>query len=64
VSPRIPVTGELWLNADGMPQLTIDLPDGGEMWLQVPSRDTLGNPRASKAYRAAIAAIGAEEVAR
>ena len=60
-TPKIPVTGQLWLNADGMPQLTIDLPEGGKMWLQVPSRDTQGNPRASKAYRAAMEALGVEE---
>jgi hypothetical protein len=64
VGSNIPVTGELWLNADGMPQLTIDLPDGGKMWLQVGARDTLGNPRSSKAYRAAMEALGVEEVAR
>ncbi len=63
-TPKIPVTGELWLNADGFPQLTIDLPEGGKMWLQVPTRDTLRNPRASKAHRAAMKALGVEESAR
>jgi hypothetical protein len=64
VSGKIPVTGELWLDADGMPQLTIDLPDGGTMWLQVGAHDILGNPRSGKAYRAAMEALGVEEVAR
>ena len=34
--PKIPVTGELWLNADNMPQLTITLPSGEKLWVQVP----------------------------
>jgi hypothetical protein len=56
--PKIQVTGELWLNADNMPQLTIALPSGEKLWVQVPSRDTSGNPRASKAYLAAMEALG------
>jgi hypothetical protein len=64
LTPKISVTGELWLNADWMPQLTINLPEDGALWLQVPSRDTSGNPRASKACRAAMAAVGVEEEGR
>ena len=61
--PKVPVTGELWLNADNMPQLTIALPSGEKLWVQVPSRDTSGTPRASKAYRAAMEALGVESEA-
>jgi hypothetical protein len=61
--PKIPVTGELWLDADNMQQLTIALPSGEKLWLQVPSRDTAGNPRASKAYRAAMEALRGESEA-
>ena len=60
-TPKVPVTGELWLNADNMPQPTIVLPSGETMWLQVPTRDAQRNPRASKAYRAAMVALGVEE---
>jgi hypothetical protein len=62
-TPKIPVAGELWLNADGFPQLTILLPEGRKLWVQIRSKDTEGNSRSSKAYKAAMEALGIDEVA-
>ncbi len=57
-TPKIPVTGELWLNADGFPQLTIYTPEGAKLWVQVPTRDAHCNAKQSKSYRAAMHALG------
>ena len=54
------VEAKLWLNGDGFPQVTLYLPEGQTI-LQVPSKDPQGNPRASKAYRDVMRALGGEE---
>ena len=59
-TPKIPITGELWLNADGFPQLTVYTPEGAKIWLQVPTRDALGHAKSSKSYHTAMRALGVE----
>jgi hypothetical protein len=47
-----------WINGDGFPQATLHLPSG-DVILQIPSKDSKGNVRASKPYRAVMEALGA-----
>ena len=50
----------LWVNGDGFPQATLHLPSG-DVILQIPSKDSKGNGRASKPYRAVMEALGANQ---
>ena len=53
----IDLTAKLWCNgSDGLPQLTVTLPDGSKVWLRVPRSS-------AKAYAACVAALEARESA-
>jgi hypothetical protein len=56
----VKVEATLWINGDGFPQATLHLPSG-EAILQIPSKDSKGNVRGSKPYRAVMEALSASE---
>jgi hypothetical protein len=54
---HVPITGDIWLNGDGRPQVKLVFPDGTDTILAVPHRNPAGEPDSGKAYRDVMAAL-------